>query len=57
MTKTKRRRDALKGKSYCERAVDFLNGILQGEASREICPARGNIVFGTQTGVKSVELE
>ena len=32
MTKTKRKRDALKGKSYRERAVDFLNDILQGEA-------------------------
>ena len=32
MTKTKRKRDALKGKSYRERAVDFLNDILQGGA-------------------------
>ena len=32
MTKTKRRRDALKGKSYRERAVDFLNDVLRGEA-------------------------
>jgi len=32
MTEMKRRLDALKGKSYRERAVDFLNDILQGEA-------------------------
>ena len=32
MAKTKRKQDALKGKSYRERAVDFLNDILQGEA-------------------------
>lgn len=32
MIKTKRRLDALKGKSYRERTVDFLNDILQGEA-------------------------